>query len=177
MSVAERELRYIRQWRPAAVKGDSMAMTNVAAAYRILEKFTLAARWYQRAAAKGDGDSMVDWGYCLQHGIGVRRDALAAEGVYREAIACQNITDYGREEAQYHLAVLLLGQGTEPARQAAAKLLRQANGDGDYPQAQELLDQLDSVDARNICVCRRHLRPRLARRHCPGHGPRRKNRA
>lgn len=171
MNALERESRYIRKWRPLASRGDSSAMSNVAAAYRILEKFTLAARWYQRAAEKGDGDAMTEWGYCLQHGLGVRRDEKSAERVYRSAIASKWITDFCREEAMYHLALLLIGRRTAASRRAATRLLRDANADGDYPQAQALLRILGSKDIRDICICRRHLRPRLAKRHCPLHGP------
>ena len=148
-------------------------MSNVAAAYRILEKFKFAARWYKRAAERRDGDAMTEWGYCLQHGVGIQKDERSAERAYRSAIASKWITDYAREEAMYHLAVLLLGRQSAAARRAAAKLLRAANADDDYPQAQALLRILRSADTRNVCTCRRHLRPRLARRHCPLHGPRR----
>ena len=148
-------------------------MSNVAAAYRILGNFRLAARWYKRAAEQGDGDAMTDWGYCLQHGVGIRKDERAAERAYRSAIASKWITDYAREEAMYHLAVLLLSRKSAAARRAAAKLLRVANADGDYPQAQALRRIVRSADVRNVCICRRHLRPRLAKRHCPLHGPRR----
>ena len=86
-----------------AARGDSVATSNVAAAYRILGNFRLAARWYKRAAEQGDGEAMVDWGYCVQHGVGVRRNERSAERAYRSAIACQRITDFSREEAMYHL--------------------------------------------------------------------------
>jgi len=43
--------------------------------------------------------------------------------------------------------------------------------DEDYAQAEALLRTIGSADARNICICRRYLRPRLAKRHCPLHGP------
>jgi TPR repeat protein len=173
MNTVDREKRYIHKWRRIAVRGDSGAMSNVAAAYRILGKFRLAARWYKRAAEQADGDAMTDWGYCLQHGVGLRKDEKSAERVYRSAIASKWITDYSREEAMYHLAVLLLGRQSVPARRAAAKLLRVANADGDYPQAEALLRIVGSADVRNVCICRRRLRPRLAKRHCPLHGPRR----
>ncbi len=171
MNAPDRERRYIRKWRPIAIGGDSIAMSNVAAAYRILGKFRLAARWYKRAAEKGDGDAMTEWGYCLQHGVGVRRNEKLAERVYRSAIVCKWITDFSREESMYHLAVLLLGRRSASARRAAARLLRVANADGDYPQAQALLRIVRSAEVRDVCICRRHLRPRLARRHCPLHGP------
>ena len=134
-----------------------MAMSNVAAAYRILGKSRLAAKWYKRAADSGDGDAKTDWGYCLQHGGGVRKDERAAERTYRSAIASECITEYDREEAMYHLAVLLLGRQSASSRRAATKLLRVANADGDYPQAQALLLIVESAEVRNICNCRRHL--------------------
>jgi TPR repeat protein len=148
-------------------------MSNVAAAYRILEEFRLSARWYKRASENGDGDAVTDWGYCLQHGVGVPRYETAAQRVYRSAIACTWITEYGREEAMYHLAVLLLGRHSASSRRAAVRLLTAANVDGDYPQAQALLRLVRSGEVQNICICCRHLRPRLAKRHCPLHGPRR----
>src|SRR3954471_3481475 len=127
MSVADREKRYIRKWRPKAIRGDTFAMTNVAAAYRILENFRLAARWYRKASERADGDALTDWGYCLQHGIGVQKDEEGAERAYRAAIGSKWITEYCREEAMYHLAVLLLGRRSASSRRAAAKLLRAAN--------------------------------------------------
>ena len=148
-------------------------MSNVAAAYRILGNFRLAARWYRRATEHGDGDALADWGYCLQHGIGVQKDEKAAERAYRAAIGSKWITDYCREEAMYHLAVLLLGRRSASSRLAAARLLRAASADGDYPQAASLLQTVESTDVNAVCVCRRHLRPRLARRQCPLHGPHR----
>lgn len=173
MKTLDRETRYIRKWRPLAVRGDSVAMANVAAAYRIVENFRLSARWHKKAAEQGDGDAMTEWGYCLQHGVGVRRDERSAERAYRRAIASKWITDFSREEAMYHLAVVLLGRHSASSRRAAAKLLRAANADGDYPQAEALLLTVNSANVRNICICRRNLRPRLAQRHCPAHGPRR----
>ncbi len=146
-------------------------MSNVAAAYRILGKFRLAARWYRRAAGAHDGDALTDWGYCLQHGVGVRKDRAGAERAYRAAIRSEWITDYSREEAMYHLAVLLLGRRSAASRRAADKLLRLASADGDYPQAAALLRVTKSAAVRAACACRRRLRPRLARRHCPVHGP------
>lgn len=150
-------------------------MSNIAASYRILGNFRLSARWYKKAAEQGDGDAMTDWGYCLQHGVGVRRDETAAECIYRRAIASELITDSGREEAMYHLAIILLGRQSSSARRAAANLLRNANADGDYPQAETLLLLGGSVDVETVCICRRNLRPRLAKKHCPLHGSHKAN--
>lgn len=171
MNVIELEKQYIRKLRPAAAKGDLLAWSNIAAAYRILEKFPLSARWYRKTAEAGFGDAMVDWGYCLQHAVGVKGDEPAAELMYRSAITSQSITDFGREEAMYHLAVLLL-EKQKPYRREAKKLLLDASADGDYPEAETLLQSFNSSEPMTICICRRHLRPRLAKRHCPVHGPR-----
>ncbi len=173
MTALDREKHYIRKWRLKAVRGDSIAMSNVAAAHRILGNLNLAARWYRRASERRDGDALTEWGYCLQHGVGIRKNDKAAERAYRAAIVSKWITDYWREEAMYHLAVLLLGRRSASSRRAAARLLRIASADGDYPQAEALLQSVKSRNLCAVCVCRRHLRPRLARRHCPVHGPHR----
>jgi tetratricopeptide (TPR) repeat protein len=171
MTTLDREQRYIRKWRAKAARGDCSAMLNVAAAYRILEKFRLAARWYERAAEHGDGDALTEWGYCLHHGVGTRKDEVAAIRAYRAAIAAKWVTDYSREEAMYHLAVLLIKRHSTASRRTAVELLCSASADGNYPQAEALLQVLKLADGLGLCVCRRHLRPRLARRHCPLHGP------
>ena len=172
MSTSDKEARYIRKWRPRALRGDITAMSNLAASYRILGKNQLSANWYKRAADHGDGDAKCDWAYCLQHGVGIRRNVDLAERTYRGAIASKCITAFGREEAMYHLATLLLVKETIASRRAASKLLRTANADGDYPQADALLKIMNASDIWTVCTCRRHLRPRLAKRHCPLHGPR-----
>ncbi len=113
MTALDREKQYIRKWRPKAVRGDSIAMSNVAAAYRILGNLRLAARWYRRASERRDGDALTEWGYCLQHGVGIRKDRRAAERAYRAAIGSKWITDFCREEAMYHLAVLFSAGGLQ----------------------------------------------------------------
>src|SRR5882762_5473643 len=73
MNALDRENQYIRKWRPKAVRGDSAAMSNLAAAYRILKDFRLAARWYKRAAAHGDGDALTDWGTAFSMVLALER--------------------------------------------------------------------------------------------------------
>jgi TPR repeat protein len=152
------------------MRGDSPAQNNMAASYRILGKLRLATKWFKKAAESGDGDAMADWAYCLQHGAGIRRDERLAERVYRRAIGHKSITEADREEAMYHLAVLLIRRGSAQARRAATKLLERANVDGDFPQAQTLLEAIQTAAPVQICVCRRYLRPSLGRRFCPLHG-------
>ncbi len=57
-----------------------------------------AARWYSRAARAGIVDAMVNYGVCLERGLGVARDPKAAARWYEKAAAL------GDEDAQRHLA-------------------------------------------------------------------------
>jgi hypothetical protein len=172
MNSVEREKQYIRKWRPAAVRGSSTAMMNVAAAYRILGNFRLTFRWFKKAADIGDGDALAEVGYCFQYGLGTQRDARMAGRAYRAAIASRHITQFAREEAMYHLAVLLLSSGSSSARHAARVLLRRANLDRDYREAAVLVQSVRSGDVRRICACRRGLMRRLATMKCPLHARR-----
>lgn len=169
MTTEDRWRRDIRKWSPQAARGDGTAIYNIGVAYRVLGRARLAAQWFKRAAMAGDGDAMVDFAYCLQHGAGVRRDLALAEKMYRRAIGSYNITEAGREEARYLLAVILLRDRPAASRREARKLLREANVDGDYPVAQRLLDGVVSGREGTACTCRRYLRPGLARVHCPLH--------
>jgi hypothetical protein len=128
-------------------------------------------RWTTSGFIEPGDDALTERGYCIQHGVGTRRNEGAAERTYRAAIASMWITDYAREEAMYHLGVLLLSRQSASSPREAVTLLRAANVDKDYPQAETLLRTIGSADAPSICICRRHLRPRLAKRHCPLHGP------
>jgi len=68
-------------------------------------------------------------------------DSAAAELAYRAAIKSNYISDYGREEAMYLLAVLLTQSRPRGWRREASTLLRRASADGDYPQAASLIEQ------------------------------------
>lgn len=46
-----------------------------------------ACRWYRKAAEAGQVDSMVNFGYALEHGDGVRKDIRAAMAWYARAAA------------------------------------------------------------------------------------------
>ena len=173
MTTEERGYRDIRKWRPKAARGDGAAISNIAVAYRVLGRFGLSARWFQKAAMAGDGDAMVDYAYCLQHGAGVRPDLTLAEEMYRRAIESDHICENGREEALYLLSVILLRDESDTSRREALKLLKASNVDGDYLVAQRLLEDIASGMEGVACTCRRHLRPGLARVHCPLHRRRR----
>lgn len=173
MNVIEKERAAIARLRPYAKAGDVIAMNNTAAGYRILGRNVLAFRWWSRCAKTGDGDALLEIGYCYQHGVGVRRNSGAAAESYRAAIKSDNITQWGCEEAMYHLATLLLAHTpTRAVRLQALKLLNAANTDGDYPEAEALAAQINALP-EVFCACRRGLRPVLARRLCLLHVGRR----
>jgi hypothetical protein len=170
MKVNEREVAAIARLRRRAVAGDSVAVSNIAAGYRILGRWRLAFRWWSRGAAAGDGSDMLEAAYCYHHGLGARRNLAAARRLYERAIQSRTISQFEHEEAMYHLAVLLLQVSrNDAARGRAKKLLRDANVDRDYPQAAALHDSI-STRALDLCVCRRRLRPGLGRLACKLHG-------
>ena len=172
MNAVEREKQYIRKWRSTAMRGSSTAMMNVAAAYRILGNWRLTFRWFKKAADVGDGDALAEVGYCFQYGLGTQKDPRSAQRAYRAAIASHHITQFAREEAMYNLAVLLLSSRSSTGRHAARVLLRRANADRDYHQAEVLLQSFRPGNVRRICTCRRGLMRRLATLKCPLHARR-----
>ena len=115
-------------------------------------------------------DAWLEVGYCLQYGIGTRRDPTAAIRAYRRAIRSYYTTEYGCEEAQYHLAVALLDRGDRRYHPEVERLLSRAAEDGDYPEAAHLLEQVGEKRPSRICRCRRGLVRRLGgKTHCPLH--------
>jgi TPR repeat protein len=129
-----------------------------------------AFHWWRRAAIRDNGDAWLEVGFCLQYGIGTRRDAAAAIKAYRRAIANDHTTEYGCEEAQYHLAIALLDRGDLGSRREVERLLKTASEDGDYPRAAALLVQLREQQPLRMCRCRRGLARRLGgKAHCLVH--------
>lgn len=147
--------------RRAAEQGEPIAVANLAAEYRRQGNLRLAHRWFLRATEMGDGDAALDAGYDYLHGIGVRRDLSSARLMLRRAVQSRCVTQYGREEALYSLALAEI-DGGRPDR--AIPLLRKANADNDYPEAASLLAQIRAKADLKPCLCRRHLS-----KHLPGH--------
>jgi TPR repeat protein len=148
----------IRWYRRAARSGDSGAASNLATVYRDAGKARLAFKWWNRAADMHDGDAAVDVGYCYQYGIGTRKNSVNAKHMFRRAIASKDTSQYGREEALYHLAVLLID---EEKRQRAVALLRRAAADDDYPEAASVLNQLEMNSTYAPCRCKRFINKQL----------------
>lgn len=157
MGIYKRTERGMARLRFRARRGELIAASNLAAEYRILRRPSLAYRWWQKAIAlQENGDDLLELGFCLQHGIGVRRDPGRAAETYMKASRSSLSTEGAREEALYHLATLLLDRSG--GRRRAAELLRRANADDDYPQARALLAQLSSRETElHVCHCRRWL--------------------
>jgi TPR repeat protein len=149
----------MRWYRQAARSGESMAMYNLGTVYRDAGKSVRAFQWWQRAAVMRDGDAAVDVGYCYQYGIGTRKNPANAKRMFRRAIASRDISQYGREEAMYHLAVQFIDEGK---RQSALPLLKRAAADDDgYPEAASVINQLNTGSDYVPCRCRRFINKQL----------------
>jgi TPR repeat protein len=151
----------IKWYRRAIRQGDATAASNLATVYRDLGNFKLFHQWYLRAAKMGDGDAAVDSGYDYLYGIGAQKNLPAAKRMFRLAIRSKYISESGREEALYHLAVAAVDNG---GSRRAIPLLRRANKDDDYPEAASLLGQIRAKTDVTPCRCRRDLN-----KHLPGH--------
>jgi hypothetical protein len=144
----------IRWYRRAARSGDSTATSNLATVYRDAGKAGLAFQWWKRAADMRDADAAVDVGYCYQYGISTRKNAANAKRMFRRAIKSRDITQLGREEAMYHLAVQCIDEGK---RQLAFPLLKRATADDDFPEASSVLNQLRTESDYGPCRCKRSI--------------------
>jgi uncharacterized protein len=148
----------IRWYRRAARSGNSTATYNLATVYRDAGKPRRAFQWWKRAADMRDGDAAVDVGNCYQYGIGTRKSAANAKRMFRRAIASRDISQYGREEAMYHLAVQFIDEGK---RRSAFPLLKRASADDDFPEAASVLTQLRTESDYVPCRCKRFINKQL----------------
>jgi uncharacterized protein len=148
----------IRWYRRAIRGGSSTAATNLATIHRDAGNFRLAFQWWKRSEQMCDGDAAVDVGYCYQYGIGARRNAANAKRMFRRAIASRNISQYGCEEAMYHLALQFIDEGK---RRLALPLLKLAAADGDYPEAASVIKQIETKSDYVPCRCKRLLNKNL----------------
>ena len=157
----------IRWYRRATKLGNATAASNLATVYRDTGNPRLAFQWWKRSAGMGNGDAAVDVGYCQQYAIGTRKDVAGAQRMFRRAIASRNISQFGREEAMYHLAVQFIDEGR---LRLARPLLKQACADDDFPEAKSLLKQIKTQSTCVPCRCKRHINKAL-RGHatCPLH--------
>jgi TPR repeat protein len=148
----------IRWYRRAVRLGDAGSANNLAIVYRDAGKAVLAFKWWERAADMRDGNAAVDVGYCYQYGIGTRKNTAKAKRMFSRAIASKDISQSGREEAMYQLAVQYIDEGK---RKFAFPLLKRATADGDFPEAASILDQLNTNTDYDPCRCRRFTNKQL----------------
>jgi uncharacterized protein len=146
-------------WYTRAYRGGaSIGAANLATIYRDAGDLRRAFAWWMRAAAMGDGDAMVDAGYCYQYGIGVRNNIASARELYRRAIAARDISMWGREEALYQLALTYVDAGK---LRLALPFLKRAAKDGDYAEAAAVLTRIRSKEEMLPCRCRRFINKNL----------------
>lgn len=163
-------LQTIRELKKKLRRGDATAVNNIAATYREIGNRKRAFHWWRRAASLQDGDAWLEVGYCLQYGIGTRRNVRGAIKAYRKALVAYYISEYCREETEYHLAIALLDFSIKRSKNEIRQLLQQASEEGDFPQATTLLAQLDLGQPLRVCRCRRGLLRRLVgKAHCALH--------
>lgn len=157
----------IKWYHRAFKQGEALAAANLATVYRDRGNLRLSHQWHLRAMRMGDGNAAVDAGYDYLYGIGVRKNLRSARRMLQHALRSTDISQLGREEALYHLAVAEIDHGSP---RLAIPLLRKANRDGDYPEAASLLAQMRSKATPMPCRCRRALNKNL-RGHakCPQH--------
>jgi uncharacterized protein len=148
----------IRWYRRAVRGGSSTAATNLATIHRDAGNSRLAFQWWKRGEQMCDGDAAVDVGYCYQYGIGARKSAANAKRMFKRAIASKNISQYGREEAMYHLAVQFIDEGKP---RLALPLLKLATKDGDFPEAASVLKQIKTQSDYLPCRCKRFINKQL----------------
>jgi len=124
-------------FKRALRQNPSVAAHNIASIYRDREDQRRALLWYERAAAAGDGDALVEMGIQYYAGQGARRDPTHAVLCFREAIRSNSISQLAREVAMYHLAVAYWeGLGVKQSNTKALQWLSLANRDDDFPAAQ-----------------------------------------
>ncbi len=79
----------LKVWLPNAQEGNMVAQTYVGEIYEkgfgIEPDYTLAAAWYQKAAAQGYARAKLNLGYLYEKGLGVQQDLKKALAYYREA--------------------------------------------------------------------------------------------
>ena len=107
--------------RSAAEQGDSTAQYKLGNEYFYGTEtrkvnYELAAFWYRKAAAGGNSAAQLNYGICLEQGLGIDRDPKNAALFY--LFAANN----GIREAEYNLALLYLhGSGQNDPKLAPEK--------------------------------------------------------
>ena len=145
MAKSQKVKKEIAKLKMKLRSNDPCAANNLAVIYRELGNRKRAFFWWKRATETwDDGDSYLELAYCYQYSLGVRHDKRKIMQNYWRAIRSHFISEYGQEEAKYHLAIALLDSGEKPIKRGKAfSLLEEAAANRDYPQATNLIQQLN----------------------------------
>lgn len=100
---------YLRSYRT----GRSVSAANIATIYRDLGDARAEFGWYERAAALGDGDALLEVAIRRLSGKGVRRNLNVAVRELRAALRAKNTSEWARDVARQLL------HGCEKRRGAA----------------------------------------------------------
>jgi TPR repeat protein len=130
----------LREWRPLAEQGDTLAQYNLGVLYRkgrgVPQDDVQARQWYAKAAAQGQAKAQFNLGTLYFNGEGVRKDYQQALRWFRLA------ADQGEALAQTKIAIMYDdGQGVPHDIVQAYKWysLAATNGDKPAPQLRDLL--------------------------------------
>ena len=125
-----------------------IAASNIAKVYRDQGKHRLSFAWFQRAVDAGDGDDLVELANHYLSGRGVRKNPTRAVGLLRRAVRSNQITESGRDEANYVLGrCYLVGDGVPRSLARARGYFLKANRDGDHRRAAKALKQMSLAEA------------------------------
>ncbi len=89
----------LQRWLEPAGKGNAEAQYYVARIHangmdNVPINYSEAARWYQKAADKGNREAKQELGYLYERGLGVEKDALKALNLQRDASGLGEDLDY-----------------------------------------------------------------------------------
>ncbi len=128
----------VKEWRPAALKGDADAQFNLGQAYKlgrgVTADFTVALDWYRRAAEQGHLQASDSYGHLLHY-----------QGKVSEALPyLQASSDRGEPRAQYLLGTELFnGVHMQKDWVRAYALMTRASSSGMAPASRSLA-QMDT---------------------------------
>lgn len=151
-----------KEWRPLADKGNAAAQHNLGALYNhglgVDEDLVEAARWYSRAARRGNANAQTKMGVFLAQGLGrVAQDYTQAAAWFREAAEQQH------PEAQYNLGVLYAtGTGVEQDRVQALMWLNLAQEAGVAQAAkarQSLIEDMPPEEVEEAALLAEIMKP------------------
>jgi TPR repeat protein len=135
-------------FQTGADHGDTTAMSNLGRAYGagfgVVQDYTKAREWYEKAAAKGDAGAMVYLGLLYYSGQGVPQDYAKAREWYEKA------ADKGDGGGMYYLGLLYKsGQGVAQDSAKAREWYKKAADKGDASAMNDLgVLALDHAEAR-----------------------------